>query len=379
MLSLGDVADAEWDAVAAAGGLYASHAWLSSIEAEPGARAGYLLARREGRLAGALPWYEVDLEYNPFYALSRHLDILGLDGAWTMAGARRGYRFELPGALSPDAAAVTDVLVDAALEEAARRGERGLLFPFVTTSTAKLLWERGAVVALDGAESSILTGGAPFDDYLATLPSKRRIAARHEYSTFLKAGYELGVEKLADCCEEAAPLLGQLQRKYGHDAHDEGMLQYLAGQLEVLGRYSIVFTARRAGKLIGFSLMYEFGDVLYARAVGFDYALMGKAFEYYALCYYVPIEYMHQKGLRELHLGMETYRAKVARGAVLSPLWSVALPGGPSPRPTVPPSDTSKWRLEYGPRAVTAEQWQPPWAVDWDTHGTAGDRNEGAR
>ncbi|MGW3173938.1 peptidogalycan biosysnthesis protein [Streptomyces sp. NPDC001153] len=376
MPSLTDVAAAEWDALAAIGGLYASHAWLDSVEREPGAGVEYLLARRRDRLVGALPVYDVEVEHNPFYARQRHLDLLGMGGSWTLAGARRGYRFELPA----ETDAEVDGLLAAALERAEARGERGCLFPFVTTRTARLLWERGAAVALDGAEAAVVTDGASFEGYLRNLSSKRRVAVRHEFSTFRSAGYELGLEKLEDCYEEAAPLLGQLQRKYGHEARDEGMRDYLAGQVEMLGRYSRVFTARRSGRLVGFSLMYEFGEVLYARAVGFDYTQTEKAFEYYALCYYLPIEYMHQQGLRVLHLGMETYQAKVARGAHLSPLWSVALPLASSPRAETSPVDTSEWLRRFGRRALPDAEWQQPWTAAWEPSdaGVPGAR-EGAR
>lgn len=373
--SLTEIAATEWDTLAAPGGLYASHAWLGSVEREPGAGVEYLLARRAdhpGRLACALPLYDVETEYNPYYAHRRHLDLLGLDGSWTLAGARRGYRYELPAA--PDTGPELDALLAAALERAAARGARGLLFPFATTRTARLLWERGAAVALDGADATVTTDGAPFDEYLRKLSSKRRIAVRHEFSTFRAAGYELGLEKLADCYTEAAPLLGQIQRKYGHEAHDEGMREYLAGQAEALGEYSRVFTARRSGRLVGFSLMYEFGDTLYARAVGFDYAETGKAFEYYALCYYLPVEYMHRQGLRRLHLGMETYEAKLARGARLGPLWSVALPVPGSPLPEREPADTSEWPRRFGRRALPEEEWQQPWAAPWEGSGAPGAR-----
>jgi predicted N-acyltransferase len=362
--SLADVAAAEWDTLAAPGGLYTSHAWLGSVEREPGAGVEYFLACRGDRLVGALPVYDVDVEYNPFYARSRHLDLLGLDGGWALAGSRRGYRFELPAAADGDAD--MDALLAAARNRAEARGERGLLFPFVTTRTARRLWEHGAAVALDGAEAAVVTEGASFEGYLQNLSSKRRIAVRHEFSAFRSAEYELDVENLEDCHQEAAPLLGQLQRKYGHEARDEGMREYLAGQVEMLGKYSRVFTARRSGRLVGFSLMYEFGDVLYARAVGFDYAQTGKAFEYYALCYYLPIEYMHRRGLRVLHLGMETYQAKVARGARLSPLWSVALPLPSAPRPEVAPADTSEWLRRFGRRALPADEWQQPWTSAWE-------------
>ncbi|MER6329683.1 GNAT family N-acetyltransferase [Streptomyces sp. NPDC001034] len=363
MPSLTEIAAAEWDTLAAPGGLYASHAWLGSVEREPGAGVEYLLAHAPDRLACALPVYDVEVEHNPYYAHRRHLDLLGLDGSWALAGARRGYRYDLPAA--PDPGPELDALLAAALARAEGRGQRGLLFPFATSRTARLLWERGAAVALDGADAAVVTGGAPFEEYLRRLGSKRRIAIRHEFSTFHAAGYELGLEKLADCYAEAAPLLGQIQRKYGHEAHDEGMLDYLAGQVEALGKYSRVFTARRSGRLVGFSLMYEFGETLYARAVGFDYAETGKAYEYYALCYYLPIEYMHRQGLRVLHLGMETYQAKLARGARLSPLWSVALPVPSSPLPGRPLADTSEWLDRFGRRALPEDEWQQPWAAPW--------------
>ncbi|MFR9788190.1 GNAT family N-acetyltransferase [Streptomyces sp. MB22_4] len=367
MPSLTEIAAAERDALAAPGGLYASHAWLGSVEREPGASVGYLLARARDPLACALPVYDVTVEHNPYYAHRRHLDLLGLDESWALVGARRGYRYEPPAA--PDPGPGLDALLAAAPARAEERGKRGLLFPFATSRTARLLWERGAAVALDGADAAVSTGGASFEEYLQRLGSKRRIAIRHEFSAFHAAGYELGLEKLADCYAEAAPLLGQIQRKYGHEAHDDGMRDYLAGQAEALGKYSRVFTARRSGRLVGFSLMHEFSETLYAYAVGFDYAETGKAYEYDALCYYLPIEYMHRQGLRVLHLGMETYQAKPARGARLGPLWSVALPVPSSPLPGRPLADTSEWLHRFGRRALPEGEWQQPWAAPWGASG----------
>lgn len=66
--------------------------------------------------------------------------------------------------------------------------------------------------------------------------------------------------------------------------------------------------------------------------VGFDYEALADAFEYFNLTIYIPLRYAFAHGLKRIHLGRESYVAKLRRGAVAEPLWSVEVPrAGRSP------------------------------------------------
>lgn len=89
-----------------------------------------------------------------------------------------------------------------------------------------------------------------------------------------------------------------------------------------------MFTCCSAGQLVGFSLAYKWGGTLWLRAVGFDYGQLRGGYEYFNLVFYQPLYYAYACGLERLHLGRESYEAKVNRGGRLSPLWGVELKPG---------------------------------------------------
>ncbi|MEU9851934.1 GNAT family N-acetyltransferase [Streptomyces sp. NPDC047974] len=348
-----------WDALAEPEGFYMSHGWLRSVERESGASVSYLLAYDADRLVGGLPLYEIEREHNVFYSLEPRLKQMGASGDWGVAGAHRGYSSGILRA--PDAEdAVLDALLDARRERqpASRSGS---LFLFATSRTASALHRRGAAVDFDCGDASLVTGGATFADYCAGLRSRHRISLRREYQRFLAAGYELGTERLGSCLEEAAPLLANLQSKYGHATTAADTVRMFADQAACLDDHSVVFTARSRGRLVAVSVMYEWKGTLYARAAGFDYEALRDAYEYYGICYYTPIDYMSGRGLDRLHLGIGAYGAKVNRGALLSPLWTVALADRAADTPHPAPVDLAPWQAEHGPDAVPSELWELPW------------------
>ncbi|BBC92778.1 GNAT family N-acetyltransferase [Streptomyces griseofuscus] len=358
--TLDKVAAEDWDTLAEPEGFYLSHGWLRAVERESGAAVTYLLAYAGDRLVGGLPLYEIEHEHNKFYARKPRLDQMGAGGEWGVAGSHRGYSCGIPRA-AEYADAVLDLLLDARarLNPASRTGS---LFLFATNRTAAALHRRGAAVDFDCGDATLHTGGADFADYCGTLVSRRRIALKSEYARFLAAGYELGRQRLGECLEEAVPLLANLQAKYGHSTGAAEIHRTFADQAATLDDRSVVFTARRAGRLIGVSVMYEWRGTLYARATGFDYTALRGAYEYYGLCYYLPIDYMSERGLTALHLGIGAYSAKVKRGARLVPLWTVALADDPADTPRPAPVELTSWRDDHG-CAVAPEDWRHPWTA----------------
>ncbi len=363
--TLADVPAEAWDALVLADGLYMSHAWLKALESDPAATPTYLLAYRDGRLDGALPLYEVHEVHNSFYGPERYLAQLRTEGRWLLVGTHSAYRSGVPlrGDLTPEErVATTGALVTAAVTIARERGARGVVSLFTPTAAAELLVRCGGVAALDTAEGLLETGGRTLDEVLAGLPRHRRNRLRHEVDVFDAAGYEVATESLDGCVDELAPLLRNVQVRYGHEASVEGMRDYLGGLLAA-GDAWVVFSLREEGRLVGAAVMHPCGSTLFARLVGFDYAALRDAYEYFGLAYYEPVRWMAEHGLTSLHLGIEAYDAKVLRGARLHPLWTVAVPVDPTdaPRPGAP--DVAAWTERYG-TAAPADAWRVPWLDD---------------
>jgi uncharacterized protein len=330
--SLDAVPPADWDELAAESGYYLSHQWLRSIEADPSARAEYVLVRRQAKLVAASPLYDVKAENNDFYQPARLVD-----GRWTgkyiIAGARRAYANGLLVHPALDAGMrrqTIRALMDAIGERVQGSPAQGALFLYLPTYSAREIQSAAGLVLagdplLTTAEAVISPTGNCMDDYLASFSPRRRRKFRHEMSVFQQAGYDVAEESLSACWDEAGVLLGNLQRRYGHLGSDERWKAALRRQADVLSERGVVFGCRDNGKLVAFCLAFPFGETLYVRLAGFDYQALRGAFEYFNLIFYEPLRYLFQHGLRRLHLGRESYDAKVLRGATLAPLWSLAV------------------------------------------------------
>jgi len=326
--SLGEVDPTRWDRLAAPAGFYLSHPWLQSVEGDASARAEYLLAVEGDALLGALPVYDVETEHNDFYRPASLVD-----GRWRgrylLAGARRGYANGVltePGLAPARRRAVLEALLAALRARVTARRVDGALFLYLDTPGAACLSALDATgrPLLTAATTALDLPGRDFADYLGSRPGRNRTMVRKELAAFARSGLTAGEERLADCWEEAAPLLAQVQARYGHPAEVAHLRALLGRQAAALDRYAVVFSARDGGRLVGFSLLYAWGDGLYERMVGFDYARLRDAFEYFNLAVYQPLAYAYRHGLRRLDFGRESYEAKVLRGAHVRPLWSVA-------------------------------------------------------
>jgi hypothetical protein len=168
--------------------------------------------------------------------------------------------------------------------------------------------------------------GSGFDDYLAALRKQSRTNARREIAAFRAADVVTGLERIGDCCDEAAPLLAQLQARYGHAGPEDHYRRMLRRHAEALDDMSLVVTARRGGRLAAFALFYLWRSTMYLRLAGFDYPLLTGAFEYFNVAFYLPIDWAYAHGFDQLHLGRESFEAKLRRGAKLRPMLSAALP-----------------------------------------------------
>jgi uncharacterized protein len=351
--SLDQVPPARWNALPGAGSFYLSHRWLRFVENEGTARTRYLLASADGRLASALPTYAVAVETNHNYSLPA---ISGgrLADRYLIAGTRRAYVNDLmhdpPPADVPDP--TLEALLSAGEHEAGRSGLAGVAFLYIGTATARrLLRVRPAArPLLVGIDAELTLPGHGFDDYLAAVGGRRAYAIRRERRRFAETGYTVSVERLADCWYELGPLVANVQQRYGHPDTAADCRAGLRAQAEVAGEHSLVFCARRDGRLLAGALFFAWRDTLHGRVVGFDYPALAGAGEYFSLYFYEPLAYAYQHGFHTLHLGKGSLAAKLRRGARPVGRWAVILP------PTDVPGDWRERNREILRRAEQDEE-----------------------
>ncbi|MEU7855530.1 GNAT family N-acetyltransferase [Nonomuraea sp. NPDC049141] len=362
MEGLDEVGQPDWDRLVARDDFYLSYRWLRTLEGDPFASVRYVLARDEGSLVGALPVYDIRVEGSSFYAPRRHRQALTRGGHWLLAGGRRGHHSGI--LLSGDERerrSALRALLEAGLRLAAERDARGLVWMFAPTRVTRWLHAEGGSVAFDTVEGCLTADG--WDGYLAGLGGRRRKSTMRERRRFEQAGYELAEQPLSECLPVLATLVANLQQKYGHRTSPESMRQVLIPQAEFLDDDSVAFTVRREGQPVAGGLQYRFGDTLYARMIGFDYARLLNAYEYFNLSYYLPVQYMERAGLHHLHLGIESAEVKAERGARLHPLWTVAVPCDGSA--LVPAERCAAgrraWPERYDERVLPSEDWDVPW------------------
>ncbi|MDF3143536.1 MULTISPECIES: peptidogalycan biosysnthesis protein [unclassified Streptomyces] len=315
---------ADWDRLAQHAGVYLSHRWLAGEEGDPTATASYALIRdHDGTLVAAAPLYLVHREPNTYYEPT-HLPP-GTQKPRVIAGARRGYHNtpltapHLPEDLDAHCLAL---LREAARDHAERHGTSHW-WPYLTESaTRRLAPLYGTPPHRLEDDATIPLPGDGFDDYLASLPSKRRVAIRHERAAFEAAGLDVRRQRLADCYEDAGRLLAALQKSHGHGDDTDAMTSLLRRQADAMGDLARVVAAYDGPLMTGFCLYYHQGSTTWLRAVGID-PERPAPFAYFALTYYAPIEDAYRHGTTAVHAGMKAIEAKRLRGARVSGLYAL--------------------------------------------------------
>ncbi|WP_208877386.1 GNAT family N-acetyltransferase [Streptomyces armeniacus] len=323
--SIHDVPAGEWDRLARQTSLYLSHRWLAGEEQDPTATASYVLVRdREGAILAATPLYEVHEEPNDNYRTDTVLSSPA--SPRVIAGARRGYHnspLTAPGLTADQRAACLTLLRDAARAHAGRLGTTHW-WPYLTRAAADALaplYRERPRHQQDDA--TIPLPGHGFDDYVASLPAKRRAGVRSERRAFAESGLDLRIQPLGDCYQDAGSLLAGHQKSHGHARDSTGvMTELLKRQAEAMGDTARVAAAYDQDRMIGFCLSYHYGATTWIRAVAADKEHPAP-YAYFNLAYYLPIEDAYAHKTTALHAGMKSIEAKRLRGAEVSSLYAL--------------------------------------------------------
>lgn len=166
-------------------------------------------------------------------------------------------------------------------------------------------------------------GWATFEEYRDSLSRKPRATVRNERRAFEPVSGELVEVPLAPLCDELAPLLNQVERKYGHDFPVEHVSWYLRTIARTMGEHGQALVLSQDGVPVAFSVVWQHPDEWHVRAWGCDYGVVGKHAEYANLVFYEPISRAIQRGVPVVHFGPASLSAKTIRGARLEELVSV--------------------------------------------------------
>ncbi|MFZ0995130.1 MAG: GNAT family N-acetyltransferase [Candidatus Dormiibacterota bacterium] len=366
----------EWDQISQQCALYLSYPFLLAIEESEATPCSYLLLRAaEGQLVAGLPTYRWDGSpdpgldhYEPFASGARW--VLGRRARrqpWIptlLVGSRAGYSTEF--AIHPDwsqrRGSVVGRLLAGAAERAETVGSASLGVMWMTSAAAQEAYpclRRPEYLILAGPNCAIEIEWDSFDQYLGSLSHSRRHSAIRERQRFRESGLEIEVSDLRSCLDQLPALAAKLQAKYGHAATEGEIAAQLEAQARHLNAESRVLLCRRQGRLVAFSLFYRWRDRLYGRLAGFDYAATAGADAYFNLAFYLPLQLALDENVKQLKLGMASWKAKVMRGASFDPTWTLACPPGPV---------RGAWaRVAKGQGDGAAEWWagQFPGRVNW--------------
>jgi predicted N-acyltransferase len=76
-----------------------------------------------------------------------------------------------------------------------------------------------------------------------------------------------------------------------------------------------LFVAKKDGEVVGFSCCFQQGETLDVHHCGFNYGVLGeKDYTYFNLCYYAPIKWSIERGIKRIYYGGNLSNVKKRRG-----------------------------------------------------------------
>ncbi|WP_194922988.1 peptidogalycan biosysnthesis protein [Catenulispora pinisilvae] len=165
-----------------------------------------------------------------------------------------------------------------------------------------------------------LRGVDGFSGYLERLPRQRRRTVRHEIRTFSEQGMELSSHAVEHLTTEAEDLIVAHQERYGWTNVRGRVRNRIERTEKFFPGMEFLFARDSARELVGImGLVAEPGGGSTAAIYG---SRRNGAFVYFNMFYYERIRRALVRGCHELRFGTQTYRAKVARGCEVRPLYT---------------------------------------------------------
>jgi len=344
---IADIPAAAWDACANPDGAvfnpFIAHAFLKALEdaGTVGGRSGWTprhlaLKDAQGALAACAPCYLKSHSQGEYV----------FDHSWADAYERAGGNYypkmqiavpftPVPGRrllVRPDpASAGNEALLAAAATELVDRNQiSGLHITFLGEDEWSRLGERGFLKRTDKQFHWTNAGYATFEDFLASLASRKRKAVRKEREQALSSG--LAIEwvtgrNITEAHWDAffAFYMDTGSRKWGRPYLNRKAFSLIGAAMP---ERVLLMLARRDGRPIAGSLHMVGGDCLYGRYWG---ALEHHPCLHFELCYYQAIEFAIQHGIARVEAGAQGEH-KLARGYLPTTTYSAHYVADPALR-----------------------------------------------
>ncbi len=334
---MAEIAAADWDRCANPPGLaydpFISYAFLKALEdAETvGRRAGWvpqhLVLEQEGRVTGVMPLYVKG------HSKGEYIFDYGWADAYERAGGSYYPKLQCAVPFSPvpgrrllvgegeGAAERERMLLAAAIEVAKRGGLSSLHITFCNEGEWTRAGEAGFLQRTDKQFHWHNQGYATFDDFLATLASRKRKAIRKERAQAIESGIVIERITGADITEAHWDAFFQFymdtgSRKWGRPYLNRKFFSLLG---ETMADKCLLIMARRDDAYVAGALNMIGGDCLYGRYWG---TTEHQPFLHFEICYYQAIEFAIETRLARVEAGAQGEH-KLARGYLPTPTYSV--------------------------------------------------------
>jgi hypothetical protein len=330
---IADIPAEAWDACAGDGNPFVSHAFLRALEdsRSVGGRSGWLpqhVAVEDG--GGRL------LACAPLYVKSHSQGEYVFDQGWAQAYERAGGRYypklqlavpftPVPGPRllvrpGPLAEAVRGVLVRGLIEVAERLGVSSLHITFPQEADRRHLAEAGLMIRLGCQYHWANNGYRSFDDFLASLASRKRKAIRRERREALADGIEIRALSGGDIRPQHwdaffAFYMDTGDRKWGRPYLTRGFFEAIGASM---ADKIVLMMAEKDGRPVAGALNLRGRTTLYGRNWG---CLGDFRFLHFETCYYQAIDYAITHGLERVEAGAQGEH-KIQRGYLPVETWS---------------------------------------------------------
>ena len=154
-----------------------------------------------------------------------------------------------------------------------------------------------------------------FEDYLKSLTYKTRKNIRREIRKCAENGVLIEERDLEGLSAKLPALLSNLFWKYDENAENLFNQPFFCKLEEYARDTAKVFVAEKNDEVVGFSMSLRQRDVLDVFMCGFDYDAQTKTdFTYFNLCYYAPIRWAIEKGIKKIYYRRKAEKVKMDRG-----------------------------------------------------------------
>lgn len=327
--SITDVPEKDWNGLLAKPHPFLAHGFLRALEESGSAGPGagwvplHLILKDEGgQITGAAPLYAKNHSYGEYV----------FDHGWAEAYMRAGGRYypklqcSIPftPATGPRLLARRKEdkrLLARAMRQACQQVSASSVHATFLEEREKSLWQEEGYLIRTGQQYHWENDGyANFDDFLASLSSRKRKTIRRERRDALKAGLAVRILEGAEIREAHWDCFYDFYRDTGARKWGTPYLNReffsLAG--EAIPESTVLILAERNGIPIAGALNFKSGTTLYGRYWG---CREHHRFLHFELCYYQAIDYAIANGLSRVEAGAQGEH-KIFRGYRPAPVWS---------------------------------------------------------